>query len=176
MVGLLWVVWLAVVLDEIAEPRIRAGCVVGGIGQRENVLVLADGEALDFAELRVFELLRQQFQVVLAAGLLAGKALAEALHRAGGLRGDIESGLFHVDIRRGGVQENTMGRSVPNGKSGRLSKTGGNRGGPPIGDIETSQPQGMYGTLIALKLENVSSGGAYPPYEGQSMMLSRGVA
>ena len=97
VVGLLRVVRRAVTFDELAQPRIRAGRVVGMVRERENVFVLADGESLDLAELRVFEFLGEQLQVVLLPRLLAGESQAETLHRAGGLGGEVEIGLAHGD-------------------------------------------------------------------------------
>ena len=43
------------------DPRIWAGGIVGRVGQRENILVFANGEAFHLAELRVFEFLGKQF-------------------------------------------------------------------------------------------------------------------
>ena len=47
------IVGAPVVLDEVSDPRIRAGGVKGRIGQRQDVFILADGKALDLAELWV---------------------------------------------------------------------------------------------------------------------------
>ena len=61
MIRLVRIVWLAVVLDEFTEKRIRAGGVVRRVGQCEDVLVLADRKALDLAKLGILELLSQLF-------------------------------------------------------------------------------------------------------------------
>ena len=39
-------------LDEVRDERIRAGGVVRRVGERQDVLVRADGESFDLAELR----------------------------------------------------------------------------------------------------------------------------
>ena len=90
VVGLLRIEGGAEAFDELAESRIRAGGVIGRVGQRENILVLANGETLNLAELRVFEFLREQFQVVLSPCFLAGKLLAETFHRPSGFAGEIK--------------------------------------------------------------------------------------
>ena len=46
------IVGLAIMLDEIRNERIRAGGVIRRIGQCQDVLVRADGESFDLAELR----------------------------------------------------------------------------------------------------------------------------
>jgi len=40
-----------VLLDEVPNEGVGAGRVVGGVGEGDDVLVLADGEAIDGAEL-----------------------------------------------------------------------------------------------------------------------------
>ena len=64
-VRLVRVVGLAVMLDEIGNERVRAGGVVWRIGQRQNVLVRADGESLDLAEFGVLQLLAQDAEEML---------------------------------------------------------------------------------------------------------------
>ncbi len=76
-----WVIRLPVVLDEIFNEWIRAGCVVGWIGQGQDVFVLANGEPFNLAKLRVFEFLAQFFQEILAAFLIAFKGYAETFYR-----------------------------------------------------------------------------------------------
>jgi hypothetical protein len=45
-------------------------------------LIRSDRKTFDFPELRIFELLGKQLQVVLAASLIARERLPEAFHRA----------------------------------------------------------------------------------------------
>jgi len=59
--------------DEIGDPRVRAGGVVRRVGERQDVLVRADGEALDLAELGVLELFAQFLGKVGPASLSLGK-------------------------------------------------------------------------------------------------------
>jgi hypothetical protein len=47
------VVGLAVMLDEVGNERVWAGGVVRRVGERQDVLVRADGEPLDLAKFRV---------------------------------------------------------------------------------------------------------------------------
>src|SRR5690554_3998264 len=59
------VIRFSIVLDEIGQKRVRAGGVVRRVGQRENILVRADWESLDTAELSVLQLLAQDAEEVL---------------------------------------------------------------------------------------------------------------
>jgi len=67
------VVGLAVMLNKIRNPRVRAGGVVRRVGERQDVLVRADGEALDLAELGVLELFAKFLGKVGPASLSLGK-------------------------------------------------------------------------------------------------------
>ena len=61
VIGLLRIVGCAVVLDEIAEPRIGASGVKRRIGQGEDGLVGAEGKALDLAERGLLQLRGEEF-------------------------------------------------------------------------------------------------------------------
>ena len=56
--------------DEIRQERIRAGRVIRRVGQRQDVLVFADGKSFDLAERRVFQLLTQFLREVRTASLV----------------------------------------------------------------------------------------------------------
>ena len=78
-------------LDDLGQEGVGAGGVVGRVGEGQDVLVLADGKALDGAELGVLQLLAQAFQVLgalgVAGGLLGGGLVGYEL----GLVGHTES-------------------------------------------------------------------------------------
>jgi len=57
-IWLLRFVGRAVVFDELAQPWVRAGGVIGWVGQRQDLLVLAAGKTFNSAEFRVFMFLR----------------------------------------------------------------------------------------------------------------------
>ncbi len=61
------VVGPAVMGHEVGEPRVGAGGVIGRVGEAQDVLVRADGETLDLAELGVLQLLAQNAEEVLSA-------------------------------------------------------------------------------------------------------------
>ena len=58
-VGHIRIIGSAILRYKILNERIRAGGIIRRIGQCQDVLVLANGESLDLAELRVLELLAQ---------------------------------------------------------------------------------------------------------------------
>ncbi|OSM08494.1 hypothetical protein MAIT1_04666 [Magnetofaba australis IT-1] len=91
VVGLLRIVGLAGVANEILQERVRAGGVVRRVGERQNVFVGPHRESLDPAEFGILQLLPQQAQEMVPPGFIAGKRLAQALHRAGG------RGILHVE-------------------------------------------------------------------------------
>jgi hypothetical protein len=91
--------------DELPKPGIGASGVIARIRQRENILVLANGEPLDLAELRVLQSLGQQFQVVLWPCLLAGKSLAEAFDKAGWFGLEVEGELVHEVLNADFIDE-----------------------------------------------------------------------
>jgi len=70
--------------DYLPQPGVRAGGVVGRVGQGQDGLVRADGEALDGPEGGVLQLPAQQFGEVGAAGVVVGERLAQAGDRGGG--------------------------------------------------------------------------------------------
>ena len=65
-------------LDEILNKWIRAGRVIRRVRQSQDVLVLANREPLDLAELRVLELLAQLLQEISAALFVVFEGHAEA--------------------------------------------------------------------------------------------------
>jgi hypothetical protein len=74
-------------LEEVGDERIRAGGVVRRVRERQDVLIRADGESLDLAELGVLQLLAQLLQKVLPAFLIGLKRHPEALDRCPRLGG-----------------------------------------------------------------------------------------
>ena len=69
------------VIPDLGQERVEAGGVVGRVGQGQDALVLADGKALDGAELGVLQFLAQALQVLGALGVAGGLV-------GGGLVGD----------------------------------------------------------------------------------------
>jgi hypothetical protein len=58
VVWLLFVMFVSFVVplcDKISNPRIRTGSVIRWVAKAENVFVFPDGEAFDFAEVRVYK-------------------------------------------------------------------------------------------------------------------------
>ena len=67
--------------NELIEKRIGTRGVVGGIGHRQNVLVLTRREPLDPSELRIFELFSEQFEKVVSPGGIVLERDAETFDR-----------------------------------------------------------------------------------------------
>src|SRR5947209_1232211 len=76
------VVWLAVALHEICQPRIWACGVVRRIGHREDGFVRSFRKSLLLAESRIPELLGQQLQKMLPPRSVAWKGEPEAFDRS----------------------------------------------------------------------------------------------
>ncbi len=87
MVGLIGVKRLAIVLDKVLDEGIGAGGVVGRVGQGQDVFILANGEALNFPEFRVLQLLAQFLGEVGPAGFVVFKGQAQAFDGALALGG-----------------------------------------------------------------------------------------
>src|SRR6266508_3846250 len=86
VVRLVRVVGAAVDADEVLHERIRAGRVIGWVGERQDVLVRADRKALDLAKLWITQLFAQLLNEVGAPLFVAGECLAQALDGAGSRR------------------------------------------------------------------------------------------
>jgi hypothetical protein len=73
--------------DDFGQEGVGAGGVVGWVGEGQDVLVRADGEALDLAEFGVFQFLPQLLQVFgplrLAGGLLRSELVGYQLGLVG---------------------------------------------------------------------------------------------
>ena len=87
MVLLLGVIRPTIMLDEVGQPRVWAGGVIRGIGEREDILILADREAFDLAEGGVLEFGGEFLEVMRAAGGVGREGLAEAFDGTGGSAG-----------------------------------------------------------------------------------------
>ena len=68
------------VLDEVFNEWIRASCVVGWVGQDQDIFIFANGESFNLAELRVLEFLAQFFQKILPAFLVVFEGYAQTIH------------------------------------------------------------------------------------------------
>src|SRR5438094_10400658 len=74
----IWIIRSAIVLDEISKEWIWASGIVGGIRHRKDVLVRADREAIDPAELRILKFLTQLLQKVFSTLLIVLEGHAKA--------------------------------------------------------------------------------------------------
>ena len=67
--------------DHVREERIRAGGEVGRVGQGENVLDLARGEAFNLAKVGIVKSLPKLIEEVRSACVVVGEAPPQALDR-----------------------------------------------------------------------------------------------
>ena len=60
------IIGIGVILQPLLNERVRASRIVRRIGERKDRFVGADGKTVDFAELRVFKLLRKPSKIFFA--------------------------------------------------------------------------------------------------------------
>ena len=65
-------------LNEVVNPRIRAGAVIWRIAQSQNIFIFSNREAFDLPELRVFQLFSELFSKILPPCLIIGKLHSQA--------------------------------------------------------------------------------------------------
>ena len=68
-------------LDELPNPRIRTGTVIRRIAQRQNILVLPNGKALNLPEFRIAEFLAQFLSKISPPFRIIGKCFPKTGNR-----------------------------------------------------------------------------------------------